>query len=207
MDDVVIQLANISKNYGNNKVLDDISLEFKKGTVYLLVGENGSGKTTILKVILGLITYHGTKTIHCSDIGYVPDQLHFPYYIRLYDFIYNLGLIKSIKQEKMKTMLELLLLEWEVLPHINKRISELSKGTKQKILIIQAMLANPEIYIFDEALNGLDQAMQMKLLDFIKAMKEAGKTIIITSHYFAMYKQLIDKVIYLKDGKCYEQFN
>ncbi|MDD2492659.1 MAG: ATP-binding cassette domain-containing protein [Bacilli bacterium] len=69
MDDVVIQLANISKNYGNNKVLDDISLEFKKGTIYLLVGENGSGKTTILKVILGLITYHGTKTIHCRYLS------------------------------------------------------------------------------------------------------------------------------------------
>ncbi len=207
MDDVLVRLSNITKIYGKNKVLNQLNLEFRKKKAYLLVGENGSGKTTILKVILGLISYEGERTITCNQIGYVPDSLHFPYYLTCYDFLYNLGLIKNMLPEKIKKALEILSKEWEIYPHINKKIHECSKGTKQKLLIIQAMLANPDIYIFDEALNGLDQNMQLKLFDFIQAMKDAGKTIIITSHYFSLYKNVVDQVIYLKEGKAYDQFN
>ena len=193
-------------NFKKSRLFDIKKFKIDKG-IYKLSGANGSGKTTILKVLLGLVSYQGERIVACNQIGYVPDSLHFPYYITCYDFIYNMGLIKHMKPEKIKKVLEILSKEWDICPHIKKKIHECSKGTKQKLLIIQAMLANPDIYIFDEALNGLDQNMQLKLFDFIQAMKDAGKTIIITSHYFSMYKKVVDQVIYLKEGKAYDQFN
>lgn len=207
MSDILVKLIKITKAYGKNKVLNQIDLELKKGMIYLLVGENGSGKTTILKTLLGLVSYQGQRIMNCNQIGYIPDQLHFPYYVTCYDFIYNLGLIKGMKPEKIKETLEILMGDWEMLPHRNKRIQECSKGTKQKLLVIQAAIANPDLLIFDEALNGLDQKMQLKLLDFIQMMKKKGKTIVITSHYFSMYEPIVNKVLYLREGKIYDQPN
>lgn len=201
-ENVVIRLINVSKRYGRNIVLDNINLEFKTGKCYMLLGENGSGKTTILKIILGLISCEGTVVVKSKNIGYVPDNLNFPCYVKVGDFLLNMGLIKGIKAERLQASIKILLSQWELLHCRDKRISELSKGMRQKVLIIQAMLHNPNLYIFDEALNGLDQNMQLKLLDFIKAIKDSGRTIIITSHYFAVYKSIVDEVIYLKDGKA-----
>ncbi|MDD3171649.1 MAG: ABC transporter ATP-binding protein [Bacilli bacterium] len=206
-----IETKNLKKSYGLGRskkdILKNVNLIFEEGKCYLFVGENGCGKTTLLKAILGLIKIKGTVSVENQEIGYVPDNMIFPEYITLYQFLYNMGLIKGMKTNSIKRTLDILITEWELKEHSNKKIRELSKGMKQKILIIQAMMNNPRIYIFDEVLNGLDSAMQNKLLNFIVMMKKTKKTIIITSHYYDMYKSIANRVISIIDGETNERLN
>lgn len=206
-----IETKNLKKSYGFGRskkdILKNVNLIFEEGKCYLFVGENGCGKTTLLKAILGLIKIKGTVSVENQEIGYVPDNMIFPEYITLYQFLYNMGLIKEMKPNSIKRTLDILITEWELKEHSNKKIRELSKGMKQKILIIQAMMNNPRIYIFDEVLNGLDSAMQNKLLNFIVMMKKTKKTIIITSHYYDMYKSIANRVISIIDGETNERLN
>ena len=91
--------------------------------------------------------------------------------------------------------------------HRNLRMKELSKGMMQKVIIIQAMINNPDLYIFDEALNGLDISMQNKLLEIIDNLKKENKMIIITSHYPKLYERTVDVVLKLEDSKVEVDYN
>lgn len=203
----IIELENVYKKYKKNIILNKINYTFEQGKCYLIVGENGSGKTTLLKAILSLINISGIIKKEKLTIGYIPDSLSFPEYVTVYSFLYNVGLIKKVKPQKIEVFLDIVLKEWDLYKCKNQKIKELSKGMKQKVLILQAMMNNPSVYIFDEALNGLDFNMQIKLIDFIKTMKENNKTIIITSHYANMYKEIVDKMLIIKDGEINEGFN
>lgn len=203
----IIELENVYKKYNKKIILNKINYAFEQGKCYLIVGENGSGKTTLLKAILSLINISGVIKKEKLTIGYIPDSLSFPEYVTVYSFLYNVGLIKKVKPQKIKIFLDIVLKEWDLYKCKNQKIKELSKGMKQKVLILQSMMNNPSVYIFDEALNGLDFNMQIKLIDFIKTMKENNKTIIITSHYVNMYKEIVDKMLIIKDGEINESFN
>ena len=93
---------------------------------------------------------------------------------------------------------------WDLNDAKNKRLSELSKGMLQKVIITQAFLGEPEVLVFDEALNGLDYLMQKKLLELIKSEKKKGKIVIITSHYQDYYKKVIDKKLVIDNGVLWE---
>ena len=166
----------------------------------MIVGENGAGKSTLLKIILGLVySTSGTITKNDLQIGYVPEKMTPPQFISIYDFLLVLNDLKNGKKEDIDYYLKYWLLDNDK----NKKIRELSKGMLQKVIITQAFLGKPDALIFDEALNGLDQDMQRKLLDLIKKEKK-NKIIIITSHYQDYYKDVVDKTLLIKDGKIWE---
>src|SRR5690554_7241341 len=197
----IINLINLSKSY-RNPVINNISYSFIKGKTYLLVGENGSGKTTLIKLIMGFISPTSGKIEKLTkSISYVPDNLSFPDFLNVNEFLINLGNIYGLNN--ISDEITDLANDWEL--DCSLKLSELSKGMRQKVLIIQAFLKAGDVYIFDEPLNGLDKKMQELLSKKIKVLKNEGKTIIIISHQIDIFNSLIDVILEIKDGKLYER--
>lgn len=199
----IIKIIDLFKKYNNVIVLDSINYNLQLGKTYLLLGANGSGKSTLIKALLGLIKYQGkiTKPIDLK-ISYIPEAINFPDYISIYNFLENLGQIKLIDNldNKINTNLQ----EWDLYKSKDKLISQLSKGMKQKILIINALLGEDDMYVFDEPLNGLDTKNQQLFLEKLTHLKEKNKTIIISTHYIGFYNNFCDIILEIKNGQLYE---
>ena len=198
----IIELKNIFKKYGKYTVLNDVNLYFENGLCYMIVGGNGSGKSTLIKIILNLVKPNsGELLISNLSFGYVPEKYTLAEYMTIYDFLIMMGLLRGINKDNLNYKIDELLKYWEIYDYRFKRMKELSKGMMQKVVIIQALIHNPDVYIFDEALNGLDPSMQEKLLSIINCEKKKGKLIIITSHYPKLYSKTVDRIITIENGK------
>lgn len=202
-----INLFNICKTINNNVILNNIHYSFYEGKVYLLIGCNGSGKSSLIKAILGLYKKTGEIINGFNNIAYVPERLIFPEYITIWNFLYNLGLIRKINKKQLVKNIKNLLLYFDLYKMKNKKLNYLSKGMLQKVLIIQALIQDADLYIFDEALNGLDINMQKKFLNYINKLKKSSKTIIITTHYEKYFEGIYDQKITVEEGKLVEKFN
>ena len=190
-----IKLYNISKSYKNKTVLKDVTIEFNSNNIYMIVGGNGSGKSTLLKIIIGLIKPdYGKVEKDKLKIGYVPERYLLPEYIKIKEYLYILGSIRKVNKNILNKRIDELLKEWELYDYKEYKLKQLSKGMLQKVVILQALIHDPDVYIFDEALNGLDIKMQEKLIKCIYNLKQDNKIIIITSHYPKMYEEFVDIV-------------
>lgn len=193
-----VDLVNISKRYGKIFILKNINFRFESGKCYLIIGANGAGKSTLLKLINKMIfPTEGDVKLNILKIGYVPDKNVLPQSITVDKFLFTMTKIK--KENFINTIM--LMKYFNIYMERYKKISHLSKGMIQKVLIIQAFLGNPDILIFDEALNGLDRVMQEKLINLIKLVKDKDKIIIITSHYPSYYDEIVDMRLKVEDGK------
>lgn len=196
----MIIVKDLKKYYNNNLVLDIEYFKFEKAKTYLLLGGNGSGKSTLIKSIIGLIKYEGSIEKSCKHIGYVPERFPEISLISAERILNNLAIDKkkTIRGEIIGQFSSFFKLD------LKKKLCSLSKGNLQKFMIIQALINNASVFIFDEALNGLDKENQEKLIEIIGILKKCSKTIIITSHYPDYYSDLCDCFLYLKQGKIYE---
>lgn len=195
----IIEISNLVKYYKDNLILNNINYNFIYNQTYLLVGANGSGKSTLIKIILSFVkATSGKASLYEKRIGYIPERAIFPEMISINDFLFNLALIRKIDNKKAPIIINQLLEEWN-LDGI-KRMDKLSKGMLQKVLIIQAFIHDPALYIFDEPLNGLDFKSQAKFINLIKQLQLQKKTIIIVTHYKDYYQNLVDHIIYINNG-------
>jgi ABC-2 type transport system ATP-binding protein len=192
----MIIIKDLKKYYNKNLVLNINNFSFLKGKSYLLLGSNGSGKSTLIKCIIGLINYKGFIKRKYKRIAYVPERFPEVSLIKSKTILDCLMVEeeKSIREEIIKLFSEYFSLD------LNKNLCALSKGNLQKLIIIQALINKADLFIFDEALNGLDKFNQVKLINIINLLRKAGKTIIITSHYENYYSDCFDYKIILKNG-------
>jgi ABC-type multidrug transport system ATPase subunit len=202
----IIDLITVGKAFGKHVVLKQINYKFKKGFCYLLTGENGSGKSTLIKNILKLnrVTI-GEIVMNSKRIGYVPEKISFPEFVKVAPFLQRLALIKGIDEKNCSEIIEGYLHQWGLIEAKYQFIKNLSKGMVQKVLIIQALLNNPEILIFDEPLNGLDEEAQKQFMDLVYEQKRFSKTIIISTHYPKNYDQVADIQIQIVNKSIYEK--
>jgi ABC-2 type transport system ATP-binding protein len=206
-----VEVKNICKSFDNKKVLKDISFEVLKNEIFVLLGPNGAGKTTTVKILSGVLepdkgeVYIFGKKISVSAIevkqviGYLPDE---PYiYNKLVgkEFIeFIMGVYKTqLDVEKYNFLLE----QFELKEAINKPIETYSKGMKQKLLLLSIFLRDPEVYIFDEPLIGLDPQSISFLKQYVKKITGEGKTVILCTHILELAEQLADKIAIIYDGK------
>lgn len=199
----VIQLKNITKKYTNKLVLNDINFSIPENQVIALLGGNGTGKSTLLRVIAGIERPSSGVVEYASNeniIGYVPER--FPKHIRFTprEYLSYMGSMKGVSKGNLEEKVKKLLRRFQLEDFKNQRIVELSKGNIQKVGIIQALLHNPDILILDEPLSGLDKGAQKTLLEVIKELKEQGSTILITYHEANLLESVVEKKYFLRNG-------
>ncbi|MDZ5605635.1 ABC transporter ATP-binding protein [Bacillus pseudomycoides] len=196
---MLLELKGIQKKYDKQMILENIHLSILKGQAVAIIGGNGTGKSTLLKVIAGFI--HPTAgTIHKASnmkIGYVPE--HFPEDIRftLEEYLYHLGRIHGLSKEHLENQIPSLL-ETFHLQHANHSvIRNFSKGMKQKTGIMQALLSDVDILILDEPLSGLDPRSQEELEHIFLSLKKQGLTILFTCHEKQLLENFADRIVTL----------
>lgn len=196
----MIKLKKVTKKYNNNLILDIESFNFEKGKSYMIVGNNGSGKSTLIKCILGINKINsGSVIINTKNIGYVPERYYFPDFCSIEKFLSSI--LELYSQENKDDLINYYCDLFSI--NKKKKLSKLSKGMSQKVLIIQALIHNPDLLIFDEPLNGLDPMSQKKFLHIVDELKEKGKTIIITTHYPSFYQNNYDYFVKIYNNSLY----
>ena len=192
-----IECLNVCKKYHKKKIINNYNKKFYKGKCYMIIGENGSGKSTLLKIILGLIRpSSGYINNPYNKISYVPEKINLPNNVKVIEFINVLKDIKNGEDKRIDELFDYFNLSFAK----EYKLKELSKGMMQKVIIIQALMTDSDVYIFDEVLNGLDPVMQDKFLNYIELLKKNNALILITSHYSNYYKNVIDEMVIMKSN-------
>ncbi len=205
-----IKVKNITKTYGKQKALNNISFEINTGEIVGFLGPNGAGKSTIMKIICSYITQNKGVVEVCGidvnnnpigskqKIGYLPENnpLYLDMYVKEFlAFIADIHKIKN-KQSRIDEMIEITGLT----PEKNKKISELSKGFRQRVGIASALIHDPEVLILDEPTTGLDPNQLKDIRNLIKQIGKT-KTIMLSTHIMQEVEALCDRVIIIKQGK------
>ena len=207
-----IKLINIVKKYGQQEVLNSFSLDMEKGECLALMGESGSGKSTIAKIIIGLEKPNsGEVKIFEKDIEFLFQDSYNALNPRMTveDLIYEpLQFSTDIDVKNKREIVSELLKQVELAPELlTRRRDELSGGQLQRVCLARALSTKPQIMIFDESLSGLDPLVQDKILDLLyKIQKEYNLTYIFISHDFRLCYFLADRIILIDKGKIIEDF-
>lgn len=205
----MIEIKNITKSYKNQTVLSDINVSIEGGQCVALIGPNGSGKTTLIKCILKLIKQDaGTISVngksisgqsqYRADIGYMPQISRFPGRMTVKELFL---LIKGMRNQDGKKYDLDLYNALQIEKMVDKRLSELSGGMKQKVSVSLALLFNPNIIILDEPTAALDPVSNEIVKDKIKQCRAKGKIIIVSSHILSDLNEIATDVLYLYEGK------
>ncbi len=182
-----IKINNLNKKYGKNKVLNNLNLCITNNKYNFIIGTNGVGKSTFIKCINGIINYEGYINNDKYEISYCPDKVHMPDFISLKNFLFLIGKSCNIPNSKLNSKISYYIDKFQVEKYQNTPIIKLSKGTRQKILIIQCFLKEADVYIFDEPLTGLDETSQKLFFEELAKLKDVDKLIMIITHQLSKY--------------------
>lgn len=205
----MIQIEGLHKKFGKNQVLKGVELHIPEGGIYAVLGPNGSGKTTLIKSVLGLVIPDsgtikiGGRTIkkqwkYREELNYLPQIANFPGNIRVSELI---RMIKDLRHKPSdeNSLIRLFGLE----PFLDKKLANLSGGTKQKVNLVLTFMFNSPVIILDEPTSGLDPASLIALKSLIQKERQAGKTFLITTHIMQFVEEVADQVVYLLEGRIY----
>ena len=207
-----VELIDITKKYGEQEVLNSFSLDVEKGKCLAIMGESGSGKSTIAKIIIGLEKQNsGTVEIFDKDIEFLFQDSYNALNPRMTveDLIYEpLQFLADIDVKKKKEIVPELLEQVELSSELlTRKRDELSGGQLQRVCLARALSTKPQIMIFDESLSGLDPLVQDKILDLLyKIQKQYQLTYIFISHDIRLCYFLADRIILIDKGKIIEDF-
>ena len=208
----MISVEHLTKCYGDFVAVDDLSFEIEEGHVYGFLGPNGAGKTTTMNIMTGCLSAtEGNVKIYGYDIfeepykakkiiGYLPE--HPPLYLNEtpLEYLRFVGEAKGLRGEELKRQIDEVMQRTKITDVKNKRISELSKGYRQRVGIAQALLGNPKVIILDEPTVGLDPIQIIEIRDLIK---ELGRThtVIFSSHILSEVQAICDRIMIIAKGK------
>lgn len=204
-----ISISNLSKNYGTQKAVNNISFKVNKGEIVGFLGPNGAGKSTTMKMITGYLDADAGNIQVCGidvsqnnieskkKIGYLPEAnpLYFEMYVREY-LLFTAG-VHQLKNSKERT--EEIIKTVGLTLEANKKIGQLSKGYKQRVGLASALIHEPEVLILDEPTSGLDPNQIIEIRNVIKALA-ADKTVLFSSHILQEVEAICDRVIIINKG-------
>lgn len=208
---IMLKVRELCKNYGDLNALSNTNFDLEESTILGLIGENGAGKSTIIKILSGLIEptsgtveYFGEDFQANKDkikrrIGYLPEvdslyeNMNPVEYLQFFASLYDIPASKA--REEAYNLIKMLNIPAE------RAISEFSKGMKRKVAIARTLIHDPDILIYDEPTGGLDPSTSLFIAEFMKKLKEEGKGILFSAHNMYYVESVCDKIIVLKQGK------
>ena len=209
----LIEVNNLTKDYGHGRGVFDVSFFVKKGEVFGFLGPNGAGKSTTIRHVMGFSKPQSGETKVfgmesfknyykiLSNVGYLPGEIALPEGLTGWEFIHMMSKLRKIEN---KERLNYLLDKFKLNPDAETK--RMSLGDKRKLAIVTAFMSDPEVLILDEPTSGLDPVMQQVFIDFIKEEKRKNKTILLSSHMFNEVEATCDRIAIIKDGYLVSTF-
>ena len=205
----MIEIKNLSKNFGDLKALDDVSFDVNKGELFGVIGQNGAGKSTLFRSMMnfydhfdGEILYEGEKMAHVplEKIGFLPEERSLSPKKTIREevkFFARLNQMRNLDEKTLQAYFD----RFEIKGSLDDKIKSLSKGNQQKVQLLASLIYKPEFLILDEPFSGLDPYNANLLMGIIKEINNQGTTIIFSSHNMENVEHLCDRLIMLKNGK------
>ena len=206
----MLKVENVTKYYGENLAVDNLSFEVKPGEIFGLLGVNGAGKTTTFRMILGLldknngeITLDGKKIDYSisDDIGFLTEERSLLLKLTVKEQAIYYGTLKGMKESVILEKLDYYLDKFKISDYKDRKIKELSKGNQQKIQFICAILNDPKLLILDEPFSGLDPLNVEEFMKVIREFRDKGSSIIFSSHRMEHVEMFCEKLVILVKGK------
>ncbi len=203
----MVRVEELTKRYGALEALKGVNAEFPPGKVTAVVGPNASGKSTLMKSILGLVVPTSGRVFVLGEpalgnpkvrarIGYMPQDPRFPENVTVREVVRWIEELRGKPKDRLDDLLEY----FGLAPHLDKPTRVLSGGTRQKLSAVLAFLFDPEVLILDEPTAGLDPLASSRFKDWVAAQRDRGKTVILTSHVMSELEELADRVLFLLEG-------
>ena len=205
----MIEIKNLSKNFGDLKALDDVSFNVNKGELFGVIGQNGAGKSTLFRSMMnfydhfdGQIIYEGEKMskVPLEKIGFLPEERSLSPKKTIKEevkFFARLNQMSNLDDKTLQDYFD----RFEIKGTLDDKIKSLSKGNQQKVQLLASLIYKPEFLILDEPFSGLDPYNANLLMGIIKEINNQGTTIIFSSHNMENVEYLCDRLIMLKNGK------
>lgn len=205
----MIEIKNLSKNFGDLKALDNVSFEVKKGELFGVIGQNGAGKSTLFRSMMnfydhfdGEILYEGRPMadIPLEKIGFLPEERSLSPKKTIREevkFFARLNQMSNLDEKTLQAYFD----RFEIKGSLDDKIKSLSKGNQQKVQLLASLIYKPEFLILDEPFSGLDPYNASLLMGIIKEINEEGTTILFSSHNMENIEYLCDRLIMLRNGK------
>lgn len=209
--DYLVRIDHLTKQYGDFKAVDDVSLKIRPGEIFALLGPNGAGKTTMISCVTGLITgFEGSVDIAGFDVvrdyqitrrlvGLVPQELN-------YDAFFNVRQVLEFQagyfgEKPSRERIDELLKQFSLLEKASANTRWLSGGMKRRLMICKALLHNPALIFLDEPTAGVDVELRDELWEYVEALRAQGTTIVLTTHYLEEAERLADRVGIINRGR------
>ena len=208
----MIEIKNVTKRYGDNVALNDVSFDVNDGEIFAFIGHNGAGKTTLIKAIVGIhdfdsgdILINGksikTNPLECKkEIAFVPDNPELYENLKAIDFINFICDMYDVDMEVRKTNIAKYAKMFEIEDKLNNTIDSFSHGMKQKVALISALVHDPKVIIMDEPFVGLDPKAVYDIKEIMNNMAKEGKIIFFSTHILDVAEKLCSRVAIIKKG-------
>ena len=208
----MLEAVQLTKRYSSIPAVQDLSFTLKPGQVLGCLGPNGSGKSTTVKMLTGLlepsrglVRFDGRNiqedlASYRANLGYVPEEAHLYPYLTGWEYLEMVGTLRSMPRELMESKIDLLLELFSMRPARHAAMGTYSKGMRQRILLIAALMHDPEIFIFDEPLSGLDVTSALIFKNLVQALGKAGKLVFYCSHVLEVVEKVCTDVLILRRG-------
>ncbi|MEF8835252.1 MAG: ABC transporter ATP-binding protein [Candidatus Thermoplasmatota archaeon] len=208
----MIEIKDLRKSYGTFEALRGIDIFLEEGEIYTLLGSNGAGKTTLIKILTGLLKQSsggaridGRSARHNkrvrSRFGYMPEHPDLYEKLTGEEFLQMMGSLKGVEEDVLPQKIKDLSQDLEITDHIHKEMGSYSKGMKQKVLFINAIINDPPNLILDEPTNSLDPRFSQDIKSKIQDLASQGKCILMSTHITPVAEDVADKVGIIEKGK------
>jgi ABC-2 type transport system ATP-binding protein len=209
----MLEVRSLTKTYSTIPVLENVSFTINPGQVLGYLGPNGSGKSTTVKIITGLleqsagsVLFNGANirddlAAYKRIVGYVPEEANLYPFLSGLEYLELIGRLRGLRGRVIARRTGEMLEIFSMTPHRHSTIATYSKGMRQRILLIAALMHNPDLIIFDEPLSGLDVTSALIFREMVKALSRAGKAIFYCSHVLEVVEKVCSHVIILQNGR------
>src|SRR5579864_6055289 len=206
-----VELKSVRKAYGNFVAVDDLSFSIAPGTVFGLLGPNGAGKTSTIRMMIGIVLPDSGEVRlfgepfrrqHLQRIGYLPEERGLYKKMKVLDHLVLLGQLHGLDGGVARKRAERWCQRLELSSWMQKKVEELSKGMQQKIQFIAALMHEPDFIIMDEPFTGLDPVNTALLKNVIMELKQAGKSVLFSTHQMEQVERMCDSILLIDRGKA-----